>query len=129
MLLCALFIRDSVSLLMFPFLSHVQVFSCDVSLVPLLKYLFSCFSSYFYFLVFFFFLLMLALSILFLQAVSSLLHFVKNSSSLCIKPSFFFTHIVCLHRFWDVKPYVSSLVSLFFGPFLKVPPSFTSRTV
>ena len=43
--------RDSVSLKMFPFLSHVQVLSCEILFVYRLKYLYSCFSSHFCFLV------------------------------------------------------------------------------
>ena len=35
--------RDSVSLFRFPFRSHVQVFSCEISPVCRLKYPYSCF--------------------------------------------------------------------------------------
>ena len=42
---CAAIRRDSVSLLRLPFLYHVQVFSCDISLVCRLKCSYSCFSS------------------------------------------------------------------------------------
>ena len=48
-LFCAALRRDSVSLLRFPFLSHVHAFSCEVSLVSRLKLPWSCFSSYFCF--------------------------------------------------------------------------------
>ena len=41
--------RDSISLLQFPFLSHVHVFSFEISLVCRLKYPYSCFPSYFSF--------------------------------------------------------------------------------
>ena len=41
----------SLSLLRFPFLSHVQVLTCEISLLCRLKYPYSCFSSHFYFLV------------------------------------------------------------------------------
>ena len=41
--------RDSVSLLRFPLLSHVQVFSSEILSVCRLKYPYSCFSSHFYF--------------------------------------------------------------------------------
>ena len=44
-LLCAAFGRDSVTLLMFPFLSHIHVFSCKMSPVSLLKRQYSYFSS------------------------------------------------------------------------------------
>ena len=45
--------RDSVSLLRFPFLSHVQVFSCEMSLVCHLKCPYSCFSTHFLFSMYF----------------------------------------------------------------------------
>ena len=41
--------RDSVSLLRFPFLIHVKVFSCRISLVSCLKCPYSCFSFPFLF--------------------------------------------------------------------------------
>ena len=69
---CAAIRRDSFSLLRFPFLCHVQVFSCAILLVCLLKYPYSCFSSHFYLLIFFA-LLMLVLSVLFLVTVICLL--------------------------------------------------------
>ena len=50
-LLCAANRRDLVSLKRFPFLSHVYVFSCEVSLDSRLKRPQSCFSSHFCFLV------------------------------------------------------------------------------
>ena len=50
-LFCAAIKRDSVSLLGFPFRSYILVFSCKISPVCLLKYPYSCFSSYFSFLV------------------------------------------------------------------------------
>ena len=43
---------DLVSLLMFPFLNYVHVFSCAISTVSRLKLPYSCFSSQFYFLLF-----------------------------------------------------------------------------
>ena len=43
--------RDLVSLLRFPFRSHVLVFSCAISPVGRLKYPYSCFSSHLYFVV------------------------------------------------------------------------------
>ena len=63
--------RDSFPLLRLPFLCHVQVFLCKISLVCRLKCLYSCFSSYFCFLIIFI-LLMLVLSVLFQVAVISL---------------------------------------------------------
>ena len=64
----ALLFEKIVSLLCFPFLSHVQVFLSEISLVCHLKYPYSCFSSHFCFLVIFV-LLMLVLSVFFLVAV------------------------------------------------------------
>ena len=49
--------RDLVSLLRFPFHSHVYVFSCVILQICCLKYLYSCFSSHFCFLVLVVFLL------------------------------------------------------------------------
>ena len=48
-LFCAAIRRDSVFLLRFPFLNHIQVFSCEILLICHLKCLYSCFSSHFCF--------------------------------------------------------------------------------
>ena len=69
-LFCAAFRSDSVSLKRFPFFSHVQVFSCEMSLVFRLKCPYDYFSFHFCFL-FIFVLLILVLSVLFLVAVVS----------------------------------------------------------
>ena len=69
-LLCAAIRKDSVSLIKFPFLSHVQVLSCGMLFISRLKRPWSCFSSHFRFLVFVF-LLSIVLSVLFLMAVTS----------------------------------------------------------
>ena len=69
-LFCAAIRRDSVSFLKFPFLSHVQVLSCEMLLISRLKRPWSCFSSHFCFLVFVI-LLSIVLSVLFLMAVIS----------------------------------------------------------
>ena len=50
-LFCAAIRRDSVSLLMFPFLSPVQVLTCEMLFISRLKCPESCFPSYFCFLV------------------------------------------------------------------------------
>ena len=70
-LLCAAIRRDSLSLLRFSFLSHIQIYSCEVSLVFRMKYPYSCFSSPFCFLVIAV-LLILVLFVLFLVTVISL---------------------------------------------------------
>ena len=79
--------KNSVSLLKFSFLSHVQVFSYELTLVCRLKYPYSCFSSYFCFLVIFV-PLMLVLSVLFLGTVISFpSRFSTLSLSRCIDAS------------------------------------------
>ena len=76
--------RDSVSLLRFPFLSPVHVFSREMSLVSCLERSYSSFSSRFCFLVIFV-LLILVSSILFLVTViSSPLRFSTWPSCRCI---------------------------------------------
>ena len=67
---CAVIKRDSVSLLRFPFFSHLQVFSCETLLISRLKRPQSCFSSHFCFLVIVV-LLIFVLSVLFLVAIIS----------------------------------------------------------
>ena len=78
--LCCYFLIDAqnkatktkhVSLLRFFFLSHVQVFSCEISLVCRGKYSYNCFSSHFCFLVIVG-LLIHVLLVLFLIAVISI---------------------------------------------------------
>ena len=72
--------RNSVSLLKFPFRSHVQVFSREISPICRLKYPYSCFSSQFCFRVFVV-LFILVLSVLFLVVVISLFFFFQLFSS------------------------------------------------
>ena len=69
-LFCAAIRRYSVSLLMFPFLSHVQVLSSEMLLISRLKRPESCFPSNFCFLVVVI-LLSIVLSVSFLMAVIS----------------------------------------------------------
>ena len=78
-LFCAAIRKDSVSLLQFSFLSHAQVFLCEISPVCRKKYPFSCFSPHFCFLVIVVQLVFM-LSVLFLVTVISLpLFFLSNS--------------------------------------------------
>ena len=87
-LFCAAIRRDSVSILRFFFLSHDQVFLCDILLVCRLKCPCSCFSYHFCFMAILA-LLMLVLSILFLiTVINLLLQFLMKSSSLCIDAIF-----------------------------------------
>ena len=69
-LFCVATRRYSVSCLRFTFLSHVQVFSCKISLVCYLKY--NCFSSRFCFLVIF---VQLMLVLVLVAEISLTLHF------------------------------------------------------
>ena len=129
-LFCAFIRRGSVSLLIFPFLSHIHVFSCEISLVSRLKRPGSCFSCHFCFL-FISDLLVLVLSELFLVFVISLLPRFSMLSSSCyidastltsmlvspLPPSFLDAYI-CQGHLWGVRPYVWSLVFLFSGPFV-----------
>ena len=116
----------------FPFLSHVQVFSCEISLVCRLKYPYSCFSSHFCFLVIFV-LLMFVLSVLFQVIVNSLprrflcsllvIVSMHRRSLECWQVLFlliFLTRTVCLRHRWDVRPYASSWVFPFSISFLEV---------
>ena len=131
-LFCTAIRRDSVFLLRFLFHGHVQVFSCEISLVCRFKCSYNCFSSHFYFLVIFV-PLKLVLFILFLVVVISLPSWnFMQSYSRCIDvstlswmlvspfPLLFLTHTVCLRHLWDVRPYVSSWVFLFSSPFVEV---------
>ena len=77
--------RDSVSLRRFPFLSCVQAFWCEISLVSRLKYPYSCFSSHFCFLALVVQFIIL-LFILFLDAIIGLVVF--ESSYWCIDTIF-----------------------------------------
>ena len=125
-LFCTTIRRDSISHAKFTVLSHVQVFSCENSLVC--RY--SCFSSHFCFLVIFV-LLMLVLSVLFLVTVISLpLRFlcilrvvvsVHWRYLLCRYP-LFLTNAVSIRHLWNVRPYVW-WVFLFSGSFVEVFPS------
>ena len=69
-LFCVVIRRDSVSLLKFPFLSHVQVLSCEMLFISRLKRPQSYFPSHFCFLVIVI-LLSIVLSVSFLMAVIS----------------------------------------------------------
>ena len=75
-LFCAAIRIDSVSRLKFSFRSHVQVFSCKISLFCRLKYSYNCFSSHFFFLVVV--LLIIMLPVLFLATIISLSLLFKN---------------------------------------------------
>ena len=85
-LFCVAIRRDSVSLLRFPFLSHIQVFSCEMLLISHLKRPYSYFSSHFCFLVIVI-LLVFMLSVLFgdcNQSSSALFYVVFKLSYQCV---------------------------------------------
>ena len=124
---------------MFPFLSHIHVFSCEMSLANCLKWPYSFFSSHFCFRDIFV-LLMFVLSVLFLVALISLpLHFlyilrVVVSMHWCYLEWWhvlilllFLTHTVSLRHLWVVRPYASSWVFLSSVPFVEVLLSSTLR--
>ena len=92
-LFCTIIRKDSLSLLRFPILSHVHIFSCAISSVSHLKYPFS--SSSFCFLDFLVFLSVLTLPMLLSAALINLsLLFLMNSLSPCINASMQFSMLV-----------------------------------
>ena len=132
---CAAVRRDTDSLLRFSFLSHIQAFLCEISIVCRFKYPYYSFSSHFRFLV----IIVLpipVLFVLFLVVVISLLCSFLCSLRVVVSISghrlvcwwvlflFFLTHIVYLCYLWDDKPCASSLVFLFSGIFVEVQPSY-----
>ena len=115
---CAAIRRDSVSLLRFPFLSHIHVFSRDMFKTPTELFFFPfLFSSHIH-----------SVGLCVVNIISggcnqssSVLFYVALES--CIDastPSSMLIHIVCQRRLWDVIPYAWSLVYLFFSPFALV---------
>ena len=89
-LFCAAVRRDSVSPLRFPFFIHVQVFSCEISLICHLKYSYNCFSTHFCFLVILLLIIVWFVSFLVVVISLSLLFFyvVFESSYRCIDAVF-----------------------------------------
>ena len=130
---CAVIRRDSVSLLRFPFRSHVQVFLRGSSPVCRLRYSYICFSYHFFFLVFVH-LFFLMLSALLLTAVISLsLLFLILSSSPRINAATLSSMLVCLLppsflaiynlcHLSDIKPCASSSTFLSSDSFVWVSP-------
>ena len=104
---CAAIRRAYVSRLTFPFLSHVQVFSCEMLFISRLNHPYICFPSHFCFLV----------AVILLSFVLSVS--MRQCCLQCWQVLFFplfLKHIVGQRRLWDAKPYALSLVFLFFGP-------------
>ena len=125
-LFCAASRKDLDSLLKVLFLSHIQIFLCEILLVSLLKFLYNCFSSLFCFLVFFI-LLLIPVFVLFLVAVISLslLFYVVFESSYWFIDAIFFSFLdtYSLCRLGEVRLHASSRYFLFSDPFLKFFPS------
>ena len=106
--------RDSVSLIKFPFLSHVNVLWCEMLFISRLKRPWNCFSSHFCFLVFVI-LLSIVLSVLFLMWSVLFRVFLCSPRVVvwmcqrclrCRQVHFlplFLVHIVCPRRLWDVS--------------------------
>ena len=128
--------KDSVSLLRFCFLSHIQVFLCEILLVSHLKYLYICFSSHLCFLVIVVLLIIVflfcfrSLSLVFLCSYSCNL-WVIILMNWCYQQCgwFHFPFLFSTHIFWVVKPYAATLVFLFSRPFIEVLPLSTSKIV
>ena len=125
-LFCVAIRRDSISLLKFPFLNHVHIFSCEMLLISRLKPPQSCFSSHFRFLVISF-LEILMLSVLFLRAVISFSpHFVIITIIPCES---FYTSIGwwSFNRDWVTSLRKSPELFWLFWPSLTMPLSKLSR--
>ena len=118
----------------FPFLCHVQVFSCEISLACRLKWLYCCFSSHFCFLVIFSVDANIACIVsgrcnqssigLFLCSllvvVSMCQHYIE-----CLQVLFFLliiTHTVYLRHLCDVRPYALCWIFLLRGLLVNVLP-------
>ena len=132
--------RNSVSLLRLSFLNHVQVFSSEISLVCLIKCSCNSFSSQFCFrIIIFLLILILFVFLVTVISLSLLFSYVVFESTSMYRSYFkcwlvfflflFLTHRVCPCYLWDVKPYASSWVFLFSGPFVEVFPSSSIRIV
>ena len=121
-LFCTAVWWDSVSVVNFPFLSHIHVFLCEMSLVSLLKHPQRCFRFLFCFLIISV-LLVLMLSVFYLIAFQCSLRVVVSIRQRYIQcwyvPSFllFLRYIFCQRNLWNVKSYAWSLV-FFSGPFV-----------
>ena len=127
---CAAIRRDSVSLLKFPFLSHVQVLSCEILFTSRLNCPIELFSFPFLFPSYCHSVVHRVLSFVssdcnessfvclyivfesFYRCVNAVFNAGKSSSSL------FSWNIVCQRRLWDVMSYAWSFDFLFFGPFV-----------
>ena len=120
-LFCTAIRRDSISLLKFPFLSHVQVFLCEVLFIsrlerPQLFFFPFLFPSYCHSVVHH------VVSIVSdcCNQSSFVFFYVVLESYRCVNTVFnsssplppFLIHIVCQHCLWDVVPYASLLLLL-----------------
>ena len=92
--------RDSVSLLRFPFLSHIHICPNEMLLVSCLKYQYSCFSSHFCFLIIF-----VVSGGCFPQ------HFSMKSLSCCIDASTLSSMLAKFHHYWNLTIRLFSVIS------------------
>ena len=129
--LCVAIWNYSVSLIRFPFLSHIQVYYLKISLVCQLKYPYSCFTSYccvlvivvLFILVLFVLVLviLISLALLFLNSLQVVI-LMHPCNRQCLPVFFlllFLTHTAFLCHLSDVSPYASLWVFVFSGSFLE----------
>ena len=100
-LFCAVIRRDSLSLLNFPFLSYVEVFSWEMLFISRLKRPWSCFSSHFCFLVF----------VILLSIVCRIVSDGRNQSSVVFFYVVFESLYGCVNAVFDAGKSSSSLFS------------------
>ena len=105
-LFCSTLRRDSDSFLMFPFFSHVQVFSSEISLVCRLKCPYSCFSSHFYYLIIFVLLIRL-LSLLLVAVISLPFRF------------YYYCHYYFYYYYYLIFSFIFSVLQSFTGSLRK----------
>ena len=126
-LFCAAIVRDQVGFFSFPFLSHIQVFSCEISPVCRLKNPCSCFSSYLCFVVFLVLFVLMLLVLLLASLICSLsylmlfsgFHIDASMLSLILTTlSFLDTYSQC--HLPDVRSCASSSIFLSSGSFVWV---------
>ena len=134
-LFCSVIRKDSVFLVRFTCLSHVKVFSWEISLFCRLKYPYNFLSSHFCFLVivvlliieFFILFLVTVISVSllfysFLVIVSMYRRYIQCWRVLILL--LFLTHRVCPYHLWEVRPNASLLAFYLSGPFVVIPSSY-----
>ena len=128
-LFCAAIRRDSVSLLWFPFLSHVKFSHVRFHLFVTWNVHSAVFLPIFVFWLFLFCwclccllfqVTVISLSLCFFYVFFLSLYWCNDIIWQDLFLLLFLTHTVCLYHLWDVRPYALSWVFLFFGPFIGV---------